>query len=155
MSNYQYRLNLQKNWGPQIWAKLAKILFIAQDYSLGQFIASSRAEISKNLVAQIRTEMIFSTLMSLSIHSNLLVLQKSKKNLFHYNLSEIHCCHNVQQLLKKNPFCPFAEQQSQQWPLCIVTAFHYKKYEVNLIGIKIYRYEPLLLTLGPSNHVYK
>ena len=40
-------LNLQKNLGPQIWAKWAKILVIAQDYSLGQFTASSRAEISK------------------------------------------------------------------------------------------------------------
>ena len=60
MSNYYYRLNLQKNWGPQIWAKWAKIFFIAQAYCLGQFIASSRAEISKKIVAQIRTEMIFS-----------------------------------------------------------------------------------------------
>ena len=47
MSNYWYRLNLQKHFGPQIWAKWAKILVITQDYSLRQLIASSRAEISK------------------------------------------------------------------------------------------------------------
>ena len=154
MPNYQYNLNLQKNCGPQIWAKQAKILFIAQAYCLGQFIASSRAEKSKKIVAQIRTEMIFSTLMFFSIHSNLLLLSKSKK-IFSTTIYQKSIAAIVQQLLKKNPFCSFTEQQSQQWALCIVTAFHYKQYEVNFIGIKVYRYEPLLLTLGPSNHVYR
>ena len=42
--------------------------------SLGQCLPSNRAEISKkSFVAQIGTEMIFSILMSLSVHSDLLV----------------------------------------------------------------------------------
>ena len=42
--------------------------------SLGQCLPSNRAEISKkSFVAQIGTEMIFFILMSLSVHSDLLV----------------------------------------------------------------------------------
>ena len=47
---------------------------IAQDCSLEQCLTSSRAEISrKNFVAKIGAEIIFSILILLSIHSNLLV----------------------------------------------------------------------------------
>ena len=56
--------------------KVASLVFldIAQDCSLGQCLTSSRAETSKIFFeAQIVVEMIFSILMSWSIHSDLLV----------------------------------------------------------------------------------
>ena len=50
-------------------------LHIVLDCSLGQCLTSNRAETSKkNFVAQTGAEMIFSILMSSSLHSNLLVL---------------------------------------------------------------------------------
>ena len=55
---------------------VASLIFlnIAQDCSLRQCLTSNRAETSrKNFVAQNEAEMIFSILMLLSIHSNLLV----------------------------------------------------------------------------------
>ena len=59
--------------GPQMGPKLGFYLFL-KVVSLGQCLPSSRAEISKKgFVAQIGTEMIFSILMLLSIHSDLLV----------------------------------------------------------------------------------
>ena len=56
--------------------KVASLYFldIAQDCSLGQCLTSSRAETSKKeFVAEIGAEMMFSILMSSSVHSNLLV----------------------------------------------------------------------------------
>ena len=80
-----------KTWNKNLRAKQAKswtkisffchffkfgslvFLDITQDFSLGQCVASSRAETSnKNFVAQIGAEMIFSILISSSVHSNLL-----------------------------------------------------------------------------------
>ena len=53
---------------------------IAQDRSFGQCLTSSRAEASKKkkkkIVVEIGAEMMFSVLMLLSVHSNLLVFQK-------------------------------------------------------------------------------
>ena len=65
--------------GPKLdflpFLKVISLVFldIAQDYSLGQCLTSSRAEAFKNnFVAQIWAEMIFFILMLSSVHSNLL-----------------------------------------------------------------------------------
>ena len=53
--------------------KVASLYFldIAQNCSLGRYLKPSRAEISKKNVANVGAEMIFSILISLSVHSNL------------------------------------------------------------------------------------
>ena len=69
--------NWIQNKGFCPYLKFVSLVFlnIAQDCSLGQWITSSRVESSKNnIVTQIVGEMIFSVLMSSSIHSNLLVI---------------------------------------------------------------------------------
>ena len=69
--------NWIQNKGFCPYLKFVSLVFlnIAQDCSLGQWLTSSRVESSKNnIVTQIVGEMIFSVLMSSSIHSNLLVI---------------------------------------------------------------------------------
>ena len=54
-------------------------LDIAQNCSLGQCLTSSTAKTSKKKKKVVRAEIIFSILMSLSVHSNLLVYSKNLK----------------------------------------------------------------------------
>ena len=88
-----------KNFGrPKLYPKLgflpsfrvASLYFldIAQDCRLGQCLTSNRINLQKHFVVEIGTEMIFSIVLSSSVHSNVFVFPRIYHILTHRLISE-------------------------------------------------------------------